>query len=309
VAVGAIFAAVLGLWGSRHRVVTAIAGLDWWRVAAAVPAVLVGQYMIMRTWRRVLHSFGSDLPLRAAVRVFYLAEIAKYLPGSVWSLVGQMELCRDHGIPRRAGGTVGIVQLALEVAAALLVATSTLPFVVGAQFGRYGWGLVIVPLVLVALSPPVLNRLLDRVLRSLGQPPMPRRMTILDIGAALGWVLLTWPGYGLAAWLIGSGLGLHGLRGFLLSVGAWALAYGAGIAVFVTPGGLGTREFVLVVLLGPQIGTSNAIALALLMRPVTLVGELLWAATASILARWFGARELPATTHDGRPLTEAGVHP
>ena len=49
-------------------------------------------------------SSGSPLPLAVARRVFLLAQLGKYLPGSVWPVLAQTELGRDLGFAWGVGG-------------------------------------------------------------------------------------------------------------------------------------------------------------------------------------------------------------
>ena len=55
----------------------------------------------MLAWRALLADLGSPLPVRVAMRVLFLGQLAKYLPGStVWAVVAQTELAHDYDVPR-----------------------------------------------------------------------------------------------------------------------------------------------------------------------------------------------------------------
>ncbi len=45
----------------------------------------------------LLNDLGSPLPPAGSLRVFFLGQLGKYVPGSVWPAVAQMELGRDYG--------------------------------------------------------------------------------------------------------------------------------------------------------------------------------------------------------------------
>ena len=70
---------------------------------------------------------GLRLRLPVAGRIFFVGQLGKYLPGSVWPVVMQAELGRDHHIPRRRTMTVSLVAQLLSFATALLVAVLVLP--------------------------------------------------------------------------------------------------------------------------------------------------------------------------------------
>ena len=62
--------------------------------------VLAGIYATFRSWRAVLADLGGGLPQAPAMRVFYLGQLGKYLPGTVWPAVTQMRLGRDYRVRR-----------------------------------------------------------------------------------------------------------------------------------------------------------------------------------------------------------------
>src|SRR4029453_15900758 len=68
---------------------------------AAWAMVLAGIYATFPSWRGGLAALGGTLPRAGARRVFYLGQLGKYLPGSVWPAVIQMRLGRDYRVPQR----------------------------------------------------------------------------------------------------------------------------------------------------------------------------------------------------------------
>ena len=90
------------------------------------------------------------------MRVFYLAQIGKYLPGAVWPFVAQMELGKALGVPRQRSAVAGLLFVGLHCATGLLVASATLPFASPAAAEHYWWVLALTPVLLVVLHPRVL---------------------------------------------------------------------------------------------------------------------------------------------------------
>ena len=84
------------------------------------------------------------------LRVFFLAQIGKYVPGSVWVFVAQMELGRSLGVPRRSSGLVRARLRRLHCATGLLIAAVTLPIADPEVARRYWWLLVVAPVMLLA---------------------------------------------------------------------------------------------------------------------------------------------------------------
>src|SRR4051812_15047154 len=123
---------------------------------AALTSVL-GQ---MLCWRELLSDLGSPLALRPAGRVFFLGQLGKYLPGSVWPVVAQMELARDLQVPRRRTATTVLLFMLMNVVTAAAVAGLTLPFTLtgSTAAAQWRWAFLLLILLLAVLHPAVLNR-------------------------------------------------------------------------------------------------------------------------------------------------------
>jgi hypothetical protein len=144
--------------------------------------------------------------------------------------------------------------------------------------------LALLPLCLVALVPPVLTRLVGLLLRALRREPLERPLRAAGVGAALAWAGVMWAAYGVHLWLLvrtqDAGPAL------LLSAGAYALAWTAGLLVVAAPAGAGVREVALVGLLvtglGPVLDRGSALAVAVLSRVLMTLGDLVWGAVGAV---------------------------
>ena len=128
---------------------------------AAWALVLGGIYATFRSWRAVLADLGATLPHGGAMRVFYLGQLGKYLPGTVWPAVTQMRLGRDYRVPPRASGAAVVVFMlhrsrhraaGRDPGASRCWAATRSPSTAG-----WCWSC---PCCCSALTPPVLNRVI-----------------------------------------------------------------------------------------------------------------------------------------------------
>ena len=252
--------------------------------AASLLAVLVGLLASALVWRALLADLGTPLGLRAALHVFFLGQLGKYVPGSVVAVAAQMELGRAHGAPRSRVGTAAVLFLGVLVASGLLVACAVLPLTSPSALRSYAWVLLVLPLGLLALAPPVLTRLVGLLLRTLRRDPLDRPLSARGVGTALGWSLVMWAAYGLHLELLVRPLaGTGEVSLLLLGTGAYALAWTAGLLVVVAPAGAGVREVALVVALAPVLDRAGALTVAVLSRVLMTVGDLLWAGASAAL--------------------------
>ena len=287
VLVAAVLLLLLALRGQGPQALDAAREVGAWAAAGSLTAVLVGLLASLLVWRALLADLGTRLSLRPALQVFFLGQLGKYLPGSVFAIAAQMELGRAHGAPRSRVGTAGLVFMGVLVSAGLLTAVVALPLTSPGTFDDYSWVLLALPVGLVALAPPVLTRLVGLLLRLLRRDPLDRPLSWRGTGAALGWACTMWVAYGVHLWLLvrsqDSGLesGGAGADLLLLSTGAYALAWTAGFLFVVAPAGFGVRELALVIALAPVLDRGQALAIAVLSRVLMTLGDLLWGAVGA----------------------------
>ncbi len=252
----------------------------WWWVAASVAVLLPCLLMEVWLWRSLLDQIGWSLPLRGAAGVWFLSNLARYIPGNVWQFVGMMELGAASGIPRKAilasvllhqlfSNLTGLLAGLPALANAARIAPTVLLAVL----------VVLVAGIAVALSPPVLagaGRALNSIVRPTTAGVQLRRRPLIALfcGYCLYWVWL-----GTAFWLLGRGLGA-GSGSLVGWASAFPASYVAGYLSLLTPSGVGVREGVLALLLAPVAGAGLAGVVALVARLWLTLAELLAAAVA-----------------------------
>jgi hypothetical protein len=277
---------------------TALGSLGILPVVAALLSVLAGLFATMMAWRRLLAALGSPLPVRAAARIMFIGQLGKYLPGSVWPVLAQMELGHTYHVPRHRSASASVLIMLLSLLTGLLTALVALPFVAGST--PYLWAFLAAPVLLVLLHPRVLNRALDRLLRLARQPALETPLTGRAMAASLAWAFASWILFGLQIWLLATRLGAPEGKTALLAVGGFAFAWSVGFLVVFAPAGAGVREVLLIAVLGPVLGTGAATAVALVSRVLMTAGDLLTAGSAAAVTRR-SARELP-----GEPQAPVG---
>jgi uncharacterized membrane protein YbhN (UPF0104 family) len=254
-------------------------------VGVAGVAVVTGIYASFLCWRAVLTDLGSPLPLGGGMRIFFLGQLGKYLPGSVWPLLAQMELGRDYKVPRRSSGAAVAIFMLLVLGTGLLVAAIALPLLGGDALHRYWWVLLLLPVAAAGLYPPVLNRGLATLLRLARREPMPNPLSLPGVLRAVGWGLAMWLLYGIHIWVLARMLGAGGVGLLPRSIGAFAAAWCVGFLVVIAPAGGGAREAALIVLLGAGVGAARATVIAVVSRLLFTIGDLGWGGAVALAVR------------------------
>ncbi|MGH7170427.1 MAG: hypothetical protein ACRELG_09145, partial [Gemmataceae bacterium] len=279
---------------------------------------ILGLAMSALYWDRLLGHLGARPPLGAALRAYYIGHLGKYLPGKAWALFLRTSLVRGHGVGIGLAALTSFYEVLMTMASGVLVA-AVLFAVLGTDAGaslnaemlrHLLWleqpdegGLQRPVVVLIAsllfvaivvpLHPAIFNRLAHRMSlpfreRDADQPPRIRFVYLLEGLAitAIGWLLL---GASFAAALrgiVGPDWPLFDVRTARLPA-IMGLAYVIGFVVLIAPGGLGVREFMLTLLLTPELvgvqgmGIEDARATVVL---AVLVLRLVWTAAELLTA-------------------------
>ena len=283
----------------RTEVLSALRRLDAATLAAAALATAGNVLLAGMVWWTAMSDLGSRLPLRVAARIFYIGQLGKYVPGSVWPLIAQAELGRDYQVPRRRTATATVVTMLLGVTSALLLALVTLPFAPGGVLpAGVGWvELLVIPL-LVVLHPAVLSRGVNRALRLAGREPLEQPTSLGGTARATAWAVGSWAFAGLQVFVLAVGLGAPADAGTLaLAIGGYALAWAVGFVVVVAPAGAGARELVLAAFLSRVLDSGSIVVAVLLSRVLFTCLDLGLAGLAVIAVR----RHLPAAGARGGP--------
>jgi len=276
--------AVAREWG---HVRSALASLGFLPVAGALVAVLAALLAAMQVWRVLLAALGSPLPARPAARIMFIGQLGKYLPGSIWPVLAQMELGNEYQVPRHRSASASVLTMLLVTLTGLLTALVALPFVAGST--NYAWALLAAPALLVLLVPRVLNAILNRVLRLARRPPLEVELTGRAIAGALAWSFVSWVCYGVQIWVLAFALGAPAGKGALLALGGFAFAWTIGFLFVIAPAGAGVRDVLLALTLGLVLGHGAAIAITLVSRVLLTIGDLVTAGLAAAFTRRPGA--------------------
>lgn len=266
---------VRGVLGDLSAATLALAGL------AAVAAYGCG----FLAWRAILTDLGAGMPVTGAARIFFVGQLAKYLPGKVWPILLQTRLGRAYGVPGRASAAAALLVMLITLGTGLLLTAVTLPVLDGRTVDTVWWTLGVGSPVLVALWPPVLNRLLAWLLRVARRPPMPQPLSARGIGSALGWSVLSWLAYGVHLWLVMYDAGATGPALPVVAVGAFAGSWCLGFLLSVAPAGVGTREAALPLLLAGAVAVPVALVAAVVSRLLMTVVDLLCPLVALLAER------------------------
>ena len=236
-------------WPTIQAQILSVAVL--WRLL--VGAVMFAIFLLVfraLTWRQILVGFGHRLPVAPAVRIWSISELARYLPGSIWQVVGRVYLIKPYGVRGSVCSTSQILEIFIFLLANVLVAVTCLLYLGvrkdvdgSARVWLYA-ALALVPALLVVLHPKVFYGAAGKVLARLGKPPIAQRLSGKHFVGLLLWAVLGLLWQGVAVWVVTGDMLNLPLNKWWVVAGAYCLAWIAGFFAFWAPGGLGVREVV-----------------------------------------------------------------
>lgn len=210
-------------------------------------------------WVRALAALGQRVRWWAMLRVTARSIPARYVPGSVWYAASRVALLRGAGVSVRALGVTALLESVLTVLVSLLLGGALLGMT-GRLPGDHLTGVAWTLLLAVAISPPVLNRVLAWVARWRGAGSAPQ-LSWGDERALVLWMIPFWLLSAVTFVLYLWAFGLD-LPGPLTIAGAFLVAWAIGFLTPIAPQGAGAFELVFVALLGGDHGAALAVVVA-----------------------------------------------
>jgi glycosyltransferase 2 family protein len=245
--------------------------------------------MLSQVWKNLISGFGWKINFKESFIILGRSQIAKYIPGNVFHYLGRHLLSKNIGIPN------GIIINSIFSETILLVTSSVFIFFISAIIYGYrnfifeGINNLIVPvtitagiIILLLLIAFFIFKFIPGIKEKLLRHNMIVNLKSLNIKklwinllSGLMLCMIFFFLTGLIMWYLDEYFWGESRVLFLFFIGTNAVAWVAG---FITPGasgGIGVREVVIIALLAPYIGQPEALVLAIILRLVTMCGDLL----------------------------------
>jgi uncharacterized membrane protein YbhN (UPF0104 family) len=288
--VAVFLALALLLWQQREDVMRSLRSISPGLVVLSLLLTVAGSTLPGVVWRDLLASQGYRTAPVAGLRVFFVAQLGKYLPGGIWNLVAQVGMARDLKIPARQAATATFLSIALSIIAALILAGVTLPFAVPGLLAEYWWAFLAIPVLVALLLPRSVAWWSATAFRILRRPVTPVHLSWSVLLRTTALLTLSWALLGLHLGVLVQGLPGAGSSQWLMSIGLFALAWVAGFLVVVAPAGAGVREAALVLGFAAVLPAGAVLTVAVLSRVLFVLSDVLLAAGFFLAGRASAAR-------------------
>jgi len=240
---------------------------------------LIGGY----SWIILLRASGETLAASEGLVIFTLSQFAKYIPGNVAHHAGRVALASSRGFTLSRVIFTMILEAGWLIAAAAILATAWLLFMRENLFKYMQEMPTVFQLAVVAVLAIAFPILVGWVLLKWRPGPLGQILGDAAVNTpspgvllkCLMLYLLCFLFMGIASDLLVRGLfGVKESRIFLLT-GTFAVAWVAGFLAPGAPAGIGVREAILLKLLTPIYGAGVAVGLAISLRSITTLADVL----------------------------------
>lgn len=252
-----------------------------WLVASGV-LYLLGSVPSWLYWHKAIEAMGGRPSWLASLRAFFIGHLGKYVPGKGMVVVLRAGLVANPTVTKTVAATCVFVETLTTMAVGAVLSAVYIAIAYRDQRLLLSTAVLSAFFAGIPILPPIFRRivLLLRVNRL--DPDIDRALQGINfrliaagfLSLTVGWVLM-----GLSLWCIFQSLPIPPEKmATVLDVlpqltAVVALAVVAGF-VSMLPGGVGTREFVVMTIITPEYGPVAGVASAFLLRFVWLLAEL-----------------------------------
>ena len=109
------------------EVIATLGTIPWYSAVLSMVAVSVAVVLGAFSWRVIAVDLGAKVGHVQGSQIYLVSQLGKYVPGSVWAYLLQMELGKKVGIPRARMFISTLIQVGVSIVAMLTLGMIALP--------------------------------------------------------------------------------------------------------------------------------------------------------------------------------------
>ena len=207
--------------------------------------------------------------------VLNISMLIRYIPGNIWYIAGRVELFNKHNISRLASG----ISIFLEITISLLAASSIFLFalLLGYDLLQISsfWVIPIIILIFIGMQPKIFNTCLNKIYKVIRKKDLQLNWKYENTLELYLLLLTHWIIQGLAFFFLVKSIYPTSYVSLIPFIGIYAIAWVLSFLTFISPGGLGIKEGIMVLFLQSFMPVDVAIVISLFSRIVTILHETL----------------------------------
>ena len=262
---------IYSLYREGSTLLTQLVHINLWAIVISFLIYSWALALAMLVWVMMMSRITGNKDIKRHIQVYCYTNLARRVPGPLLHIVGRAYLYKRDNVGLIAVSAVSALEFLLLLLSGLM-ASSLLSL--GNWSARWGLGAIVGMVIGLILLHP---RNLRWTLQKLGQEQLNYTLRYRDILLWLGLYILIWFAGGLT--LSSTVLAVMPLD-FSQVIGiasAWSLSGVVATLVVFLPSGLGLREMTLSAALLPFMSSPLAVTIALLIRVLLTLYEMIWA--------------------------------
>lgn len=303
-----LFIVVVIVWVivKYHHVIATVSWTPQNLVLAAIActAVIVRRLFGGLYWGSIVRQVAPDVKvsLRRHLQIYFVTNMATYLPGTYWFIPGRMILYAKDGISAVQVGIATLLEqlliliggITLSVFALNVVATTS-----NASISSFWWLFLVFTLALIVIHPKVLRLAIHIMSKMLRLNQVSITLTYLQTLQLLLYTFIVWVCLGIMLTAL-TRIFVPTISFDLLPTltGVYALAWVIGYVTPLAPSGLGIREGVIsVALISLGISPETTIIIAIFSRLFAVFEDVFWWFVISLGSRYLLRNITSSTPH------------
>lgn len=254
-----------------------IEATGWAYLGGALAVTLLAHIWTGWVWGWILQFLNYPVKSAWAIRIYLKTNIAKYVPGNVWHFYGRIRAASAAKVPTSIATLSVLLEPLLMAAAALVLA------LIGTKQASWGWQVLGLAIVLIAIHPAILNRGIKLAGKMKGKDESTshqklKQYPLLPLLGELGFLGLRGAGFILTV------LALYPINPnqILILLSGFSLAWLLGLVVPGAPGGIGVFEATAIALLSPVLSPGIVLSAVAVYRLISILAEAIGAGIAWI---------------------------
>jgi glycosyltransferase 2 family protein len=237
-----------GQW-SAAREVAATVHPQWGLILLASAIVFAAYAILIVTWRACVADAGSPLDLVDSARIWFVSNLARYIPGALWQMGALAVMAKERGASASAATSAALVLTVVNTLAGLALAVVFLPAIQLPNLTLPMWAPIVIGVGSLAalrwFGPPVVKWVAGRTGLALQLPGMGLQLiAISTLGSVASWIA-----YGVAFKFLVDATVPGVIIAFGPAIAIYVGSYLAGFLSLGPPAGLGVADGAMVWLL------------------------------------------------------------
>lgn len=228
--------------------------------------LIVNFLFFVEGWRVTIRKLGSTISFENSFWIMSSSQIAKYVPGGIWFVVGSIYLGKSEKLKEEIVALSIVVETGLTFLVGILLFLLSISLVEQKFSVNFLFMIPVFFLFLIALYPPFLNRLINFALGIVKRPAINLDISYFQILKLSIYFFGLWISQIIGFYFLINAIYPIALSKIFNLAGAYTLSWMTGFVVIFAPGGLGVREAMMTLLLSPILPAPLAIAISFIAR-------------------------------------------